>query len=194
MQSPFPRYLVPPRSKYSSQHHVLKHPQLPFFRNVSDQVSHPYKTTGKIIVLYIMIFKFLNSNLEDKRFCTEWQQAFPDLNLLLISSGIYTHIYAHAYIHTYTNTYIYTYIRKFLWLKPTTFQIRMTHFTAWIKLSGSYGSWSITQVRWPWALSVRRLSTVGDHHVMLASQNKRLATGSKHLTQIFWSQLTSTSA
>ena len=28
--SPFPRYLVPPRSKYSPQHHILKHPQLPF--------------------------------------------------------------------------------------------------------------------------------------------------------------------
>ena len=27
---PFPRYLVPPRSKCSSHHHVLKHPQLPF--------------------------------------------------------------------------------------------------------------------------------------------------------------------
>jgi len=27
---PFPRYLLPPRSKYSPQHHVLKHPQLPF--------------------------------------------------------------------------------------------------------------------------------------------------------------------
>ena len=26
--------------------------------NVSDQVSHPYKTTGKIIVLYNLIFKF----------------------------------------------------------------------------------------------------------------------------------------
>jgi len=34
-------------------------------RNVSDQVSHSYKTTRKIILLYILIFKFLVSNLED---------------------------------------------------------------------------------------------------------------------------------
>ena len=41
--------------------------------NASDQVSHPYKITGKIIYIYIyiLIFKFLDSNLEDKRFCTE---------------------------------------------------------------------------------------------------------------------------
>ena len=33
--------------------------------NMSDQVSHPYKTVGKIIVLYILIFIFLDSKLED---------------------------------------------------------------------------------------------------------------------------------
>jgi hypothetical protein len=37
---------------------------------VSNQVSHPY-TTGKIMVLHILIFKFLDSKLEDKTFCTD---------------------------------------------------------------------------------------------------------------------------
>jgi hypothetical protein len=40
--------------------------------NVSNQVSHPYKLKVRIIVLCILIFKFLDCKLEDKRFCTKW--------------------------------------------------------------------------------------------------------------------------
>jgi hypothetical protein len=40
--------------------------------NVRDQVSDLYKTTGKIILLYFLIFMFLDSRLEDKRLWTEW--------------------------------------------------------------------------------------------------------------------------
>jgi hypothetical protein len=42
-----------------------------FFHNIKDQVSDPYRTTVKIIVLYIQIFMFLDSRWEDKRFWTE---------------------------------------------------------------------------------------------------------------------------
>ena len=35
------------------------------------KVSHPYKTVGKIIILYISIFEFLDSRLEDIGLCAE---------------------------------------------------------------------------------------------------------------------------
>ena len=56
--------------------------------HVIDQISHPYKTWDKIIVLYILIFIFLGIKLQGKRFCTKWWQAFHDFNLFSISSRI----------------------------------------------------------------------------------------------------------
>jgi len=57
--------------------------------NVNYQVTCLYKTTGKIKVVYILIFKFLVRRWEDKRLWTERkQQAFPESNLLLISAWI----------------------------------------------------------------------------------------------------------
>jgi len=65
-------YLVCLRPKYSPQHPILIHPQPTFLTQCERPSFTPIKkTTGKIIVLCILIFKFLDSKLEGKRFCTE---------------------------------------------------------------------------------------------------------------------------
>jgi hypothetical protein len=70
---PFSSYFVSPRHKYLPQHPILS---LCFFLNVKDRVLHPYKSAGKMKVLYI------GSNVKDKI----WQHTLPQFNLLLISS------------------------------------------------------------------------------------------------------------
>jgi hypothetical protein len=51
-------YFIPVRSKYFSQNPVLKHPL-----NVRDQVSHLFKTSDTIMVLYNLISCLINHGL-----------------------------------------------------------------------------------------------------------------------------------
>ena len=70
--SPLHRYLAHLRPKYSPQHPILKHSVPTFLPKYEHQVPSPYKTTGNIIFRHILIFKCLDSKLEDKRFCAKW--------------------------------------------------------------------------------------------------------------------------
>jgi hypothetical protein len=51
-------HFIPLRSKNSLQHQFSNTRSLCSSLNVREQVSHPYKTTGKIIVLYVLILMF----------------------------------------------------------------------------------------------------------------------------------------
>jgi hypothetical protein len=47
--------------------------------NAWDRVLHPYQTTRKITVLYILFFTFTYSRMEERRFWTECEQVLPNL-------------------------------------------------------------------------------------------------------------------
>jgi len=53
-----PCYLVPLRPKQSPQHPILKHPKPRFLPQCKRPSFNLYKTRGKIMVLYILIFIF----------------------------------------------------------------------------------------------------------------------------------------
>jgi hypothetical protein len=59
-------------SKYSPQHPICKHPQFLFLSYCQRPCFTPIRTTGKLIILYILTFTFFDNRREDRRFWTEW--------------------------------------------------------------------------------------------------------------------------
>jgi len=68
--SPFSRPFLSLRSTYSPQHPVIIYLYIYIYiffspLSVGDQESHPYRTTRKIMIFCILIFKFLERRLEN---------------------------------------------------------------------------------------------------------------------------------
>jgi len=86
--------------------------------SLRDQVSHPYKT-GSVMVLHIVIFMFLNSQLEDKRFCAQWQQTFGESSQLLLPVIVMCIFMKHCYI---TRPSEWTGVIRNMWIRWTKFR------------------------------------------------------------------------
>jgi len=99
--------------------------------NVSDQVSRPY-TTCKIIVLYILILKFLDSKLEDKRFSSEWQQAFPEFNIQCVPISSWIELWFVKVVPKYLNSSNFSkklLLIYILWFRPAFWSWEMTMYS-----------------------------------------------------------------
>jgi hypothetical protein len=86
MESPMvSRYFVLLMPKYRPQRLFLENLQAIFFSQYKRPSFTPPPIIDKVTVLRILIFMFSDSKQENKIFCTEWQQAFAEFNMLLIS-------------------------------------------------------------------------------------------------------------
>jgi hypothetical protein len=68
---------------------------------VRDEVSHPFKTTCRVIVLCILIFTFFVSKLDGRCFWTKWYQAFPKCHLFWIA--FWLQFWYVRFVHKYLN-------------------------------------------------------------------------------------------
>ena len=96
MQCPaFFRYLVPPRSKYSPQHHILKRPQLPFLPHCQRPSFTPtslYKTPGGVIsnrkcIKYVLVSAFTRIIFCQLKFRRKDRHRHDDLYTCLVPMG-----------------------------------------------------------------------------------------------------------
>ena len=92
MYSSFPCHLAFLRPRYLPQHPILEHPQTVFLFNVKDQVSHPYKITDKISIVYstqvflgfpVSISKCWDGTQDAKLPLHASHVVSPDLNLVV---------------------------------------------------------------------------------------------------------------
>jgi hypothetical protein len=137
---PLPCYLVPLRPKYSSRHPVLKHSQSTFLPQC-DQVSHPYNTTGKFVVLCIVISVSLDSKLEDK--------GFPDFSLLIISPWIEFRFVRVSNICTLSKELLSVFI---LWLRPALWSRDMTVYLVSLAFTSRPILLLLSRNHWLWRL------------------------------------------
>ena len=94
LHSPFTSSLLGPNSLLNTLFSDTLSLRSPL--NLSDQVSHPYKTTGKIIVLFILIFTFFGQQTRRQKILCRMITSIPwiqcalnlFLNIILIWSNI----------------------------------------------------------------------------------------------------------
>jgi len=69
--SSIPCFLLPPRSKYTPQHNVVKKPSVFFPPAMAANKIHNRKNNRQIYSSMYLVLKYFASNLEDKRLCTK---------------------------------------------------------------------------------------------------------------------------
>ena len=161
---PFPRYLVSPRSKYSPQHHILKHPQLihtkvwKVFPDVSileDEIGISYRNLGKYLPSDVSLYprraktsatelqKFKNSITTSLSLFTFRRFNKNSLNFKLFNikyACLFWAFFDSKFRHMATS-FIYFFLFSFLstWLEGISLAVSLSLCRAFTQLGAVYG-------------------------------------------------------